>query len=148
MLCASRKLIMLWQYSSDDMPLLATTMQMNITLYDYNCKRYEEANNAEFICLVSCTRSWIGNDTIHGINAVWNTSRSWTYKHSDHQSCFMIGLSTYCCIVRFTIINDIRRMCIVFTYSNFLEMLFYVGVWFFILMMHWNCVHHISQCIP
>ena len=41
MLCSPRKWIMLWQYSSDDMPLLATTMQMNITLYDYNCKRYE-----------------------------------------------------------------------------------------------------------
>ena len=32
----------LWQYSSDDTPL-ATTRQMNITLDDYTCKRYEEA---------------------------------------------------------------------------------------------------------
>ena len=32
----------LWQYSSDDTPL-ATTRQMNITLDDYTCKRYEKA---------------------------------------------------------------------------------------------------------
>ena len=44
-LCSSKELIMLWQYSSDDMPLLATPMQMNITLYDYNCKRYEDATH-------------------------------------------------------------------------------------------------------
>ena len=83
-----------------------------------------------FICLVSCTTSWIGNDTIHGIHAVWNTSRSWTYKHSDHQSCFMIRLSTYYCIVHLTIIDDIRKVCIIFTYSSCLEMVFYVGVIF------------------
>jgi hypothetical protein len=87
--CSSRKLIMFWQYSLDDMIISindadgdhSVWLQLQAIWGGKHCWLYMFGELHKI------------NDTIHCINAVWNTSRSWTY--TDVSAYVPIQLATY-----------------------------------------------------
>ena len=87
--CSSRKLIMFWQYSLDDMIISindadgdhSVWLQLQAIWGGKHCWLYMFGELHKI------------NDTIHCINAAWNTSRSWTY--TDVSAYVPIQLATY-----------------------------------------------------